>query len=102
MPQLVLGPLLRYVDETEATIWVEADASCEVEVLGRRERTFQVEGHHYALIPIQELEPGGTYEYEIALDGERCWPEHGSRFPASAIRTVDPNGTLKLVFGSCR
>jgi hypothetical protein len=102
MPQLVLGPLLRYLDQTQATVWVETDGPCEVEVLGRREHTFHVEGHHYALVPIQELEPGGTYEYEIALDGERQWPEPGSRFPASAIRTVDPNGVLKMVFGSCR
>ena len=41
-PELVLGPLLRYVSETEATVWVEADAPCEVEILGRREPTFTV------------------------------------------------------------
>ena len=35
MTDLVLGPLLRYVSETEATIWVETDAPCEVEILGR-------------------------------------------------------------------
>jgi PhoD-like phosphatase len=102
MPHLVLGPQLRYLDETQATVWVETDAPCEVEVLGRREHTFRVEGHHYALVPIRELEPGRTYEYEVMLDGERHWPDSGSQFPASAIRTIDPNGTLKLVFGSCR
>jgi hypothetical protein len=102
MTQLVLGPLLRYVDETQATVWVETDASCEVEVLGRRVLTFNVEGHNYGLVPIRELEPGAIYEYEVALDGERRWPELGSEFPASSIRTVDPEGTLKLVFGSCR
>ena len=42
MPSLVLGPLLRYVGETEAVIWVETDSACEVEVLGTRERTFCV------------------------------------------------------------
>jgi hypothetical protein len=98
----VLGPLLRYVDETQATVWVETDAPCEVEVLGRREQTFMVDGHNYALVPITELEPGGTYEYELTLDGERRWPEEGSSFPPSVIRTIDPNGTMKLVFGSCR
>ncbi len=41
MPDLVLGPLLRYADETDATVWVETDAACEVEVLGRRSRTFR-------------------------------------------------------------
>ena len=47
MPAILLGPLLRYVSETEATVWVETDAPCEVDVLGRTERTFHVEGHHY-------------------------------------------------------
>ena len=36
MAGLVLGPLLRYVGRTEATIWVETDGPCEVEVLGRK------------------------------------------------------------------
>ena len=27
MPELILGPLLRYVGETEATVWVETDAT---------------------------------------------------------------------------
>ena len=56
-PDLVLGPLLRYVGETEATVWVETDAPCEVEILGRREPTFTVEEHHYALVRIEDLEP---------------------------------------------
>ena len=33
-PGLVLGPLLRYTGESEATVWVETDTACEVEVLG--------------------------------------------------------------------
>ena len=37
MPELLLGPLLRYVDETDALVWVETDAPCEVEVLGSRD-----------------------------------------------------------------
>src|SRR6188472_2730766 len=49
MPDLLIGPLLRYVSETEATIWVEASEQCEVEILGRSEPTFRVEDHHYAL-----------------------------------------------------
>ena len=38
-PELVLGPMLRYVSETEATIWVETDRECQVEILGRAVRT---------------------------------------------------------------
>ncbi len=102
MPDLVLGPLLRYAGETDATVWVETDAACEVEVLGCRSRTFHVEGHHYALVHVSGLEPGGAYEYEVLLDGERRWPEDGSPFPPGVIRTTDRGAPLKLVFGSCR
>jgi hypothetical protein len=102
MAKLVLGPLLRYVSETEATIWVETSQPCEVGILGRLEPTFTVAGHHYALVRIEGLEPGGFYEYEVALDGERRWPEPGSDLPPSAIRTFSPGKPLDICFGSCR
>jgi hypothetical protein len=102
MPQLLLGPLLRYIGETEATVWVETDGPCEVEVLGRRERTFRVEGHHYALVCIDGLEPGSDHEYEVRLDGERVWPQAESGFPPSRLRTIDRDAPLRIVFGSCR
>ena len=102
MPELVLGPLLRYAGETNATVWVETDTACEVEVLGCRSRTFHVEGHHYALVHVAELEPGAAYEYEVLLDGERRWPEPCSLFPPAVIRTWADGEAVKLVFGSCR
>jgi len=102
MPQLVLGPLLRYVSETEATIWVETNEPCEVEILGRREPTFGVAGHHYALVRIEDLEPGGFYEYEVELDRERHWPPGDRDLPPSAIRTLEPGKPLDICFGSCR
>jgi hypothetical protein len=102
MGDLLLGPLLRYVSETEATVWVETSEPCEVEVLGRRERTFGVAGHHYALVRIEGLEPDGFYEYEVALDGERCWPPPDSDLPPSVIRTFKPKQALDICFGSCR
>jgi PhoD-like phosphatase len=101
MPSLVLGPLLRYVGETEAVIWVETDAECEVEVLGSRERTFCVCDHHYALVCCGGLEPGAWHEYEVLLDNERVWPRDDG-WPASAFRTYPKDAPLKLVFGSCR
>ncbi len=102
MAQLVLGPLLRYVDETRATVWVETDAPCEVEVLGDQARTFAVEGHHYALVCISGLEPASSTEYEVRLDGERRWPEPESPYPPSVIRTPATGEALELAFGSCR
>src|SRR5688572_12546756 len=101
MPELVLGPLLRYVGETEAVIWVETDAPCEVEVLGTREHTFCVCDHHYALVCCGGLEPGAWHEYEVELDGERVWPVDDG-FPRSAFRTYPKEGSLEVKFGSCR
>jgi PhoD-like phosphatase len=102
MPDLLLGPLLRYVSETEATIWVETSKRCEVEVLGRRERTFGVGGHHYALVRVEGLEPGGFYEYGVSLDGKQRWPRPGNDLPPSVIRTFRPSKSIDICFGSCR
>jgi hypothetical protein len=102
MSELRIGPLLRYVSETEATLWVETSEPCEVEVLGRSEPTFRVADHHYALVRLEGLEPGSSYEYEVRLDGERCWPEPGSGLPPSVIRTLGGDGPVTICFGSCR
>ena len=83
-------------------MWVETDAACEVEVLGCRSRTFRVEGHHYALVHVTGLEPGGKCEYEVLLDGQKRWPQDDSGFPPSEICTLTREAPLKLVFGSCR
>ncbi len=102
MPELILGPLLRYVSEDEATFWVETDAPCEVEVLGTRERTFCVCGHHYAIVCANGLEPSTWHEYEVRLDGELVWPDPDDERPRSAFKTYPKERPLQLLFGSCR
>jgi hypothetical protein len=102
MPLLVLGPLLRYVGETEATIWVETDQACEVTVLDTTDKTFEVEGHHYALLYIKGLEPDSTTPYTVSLDGEQVWPEPDYPFPQPVIRTPQAGERIKMVWGSCR
>jgi PhoD-like phosphatase len=94
--------LLRHVGEDDATVWVETDAPCEVEVLGHVAHTFQAAAHHYAIVAIAGLEPGESYEYGVALDGERSWPDPASSFPASRIRTLEPERGVSVAFGSCR
>ena len=101
-PRLVLGPLLRYVGDDEATLWVETDRACAVEVLGCSSPTFCVAGHHYGLLVVSALKAGACVPYEVLLDGERCWPLADSPFPPSVIRTRTPGQPLRLVFGSCR
>jgi hypothetical protein len=102
MAKLVLGPLLRYLSDSEATVWVETDSPCEVMVLGHAARTFQVRRHHYALVRIEGLKPGETYAYEVELDGERRWPLPDLDLPPSVIRPIDPETPLQIAFGSCR
>ena len=94
--------MLRHVGETDATIWVEADEACEVEILGRTQRTFDVEGHHYALVCLEGLEPSIQHPYEVHLDGRRAWPPEDYEFPQPRIRLIPRDGTLTLLFGSCR
>src|SRR6185437_2328325 len=87
MAVLVLGPLLRYIGETDATIWVEADRPCRVEVLGHAVQTFEVAGHHYALVTVTGLRPGSEHAYQVTLDGIVRWPVPD---PASGRACCDP------------
>jgi hypothetical protein len=102
MTGLALGPLLRHVGPDDATLWVETDAPCTVEVLGHSERTWTVAGHHYALVCVDGLTPGTSTPYEVRLDGDVVWPEPDSHRPLPRIRTLDPDRSLEVVFGSCR
>jgi hypothetical protein len=99
---LVLGPILRHVDRTSATVWVETDAACTVEVLDAEQRTFRVGDRHYALVCVEGLEPGSTTPYEVRLDGDRVWPPPDTKFPVSRIRTLTDDRPVRLAFGSCR
>ncbi len=74
IPSLVLGPVLRHVGPHHATVWVEVDARCEVSVLGARQKTFEVSGHHYALVQVPGLPAGAELDYDVCLNGERVWP----------------------------
>ncbi|GIH98514.1 metallophosphatase [Planobispora takensis] len=99
VPELVVGPMLRYVDDKNASVWVETSEPCEVTVEAGRSRasgrTFTVHGHHYAIVDVTD---GGTYE--VRLNGEVVWPlpDH----PPSRIRLLGSDGPRKVMFGSCR
>ncbi|SBT90394.1 Phosphodiesterase/alkaline phosphatase D [Streptomyces sp. DI166] len=108
MADLRLGPLLRYADGSSATVWVETSRPCLAEVRGGsgargESRTFQIAGHHYALIEVGGLTPGTSQPYEVLLDGAPVWPLPDSPFPPSVIRTPAPDDdTVRVAFGSCR
>jgi hypothetical protein len=100
-PRLLLGPLLRYAGTESASFWVETSAACEVEILGHRTGTFAVEGHHYALLMVDDLEPGSVTPYDVRLNGAKVWPPDDDR-PQPAVHTRNEEPQLRLVFGSCR
>lgn len=93
----MLGPLLRHVHDSSATVWVETDSPCDVTIAGHTARTFQVGAQHFALVLLENLGP--RTEYDVRLDGETVWPHPGSDFPKPVIRTGD---VRRIAFGSCR
>src|SRR5699024_10535396 len=103
-PEILVGPLLRYVDATEATVWVEVSAPCRVTIrAGDKEITepsWGVFGHHFAVLHLRELREGTETPYEIQLDGQTAWPPDPDR--PSVIRTPRDDDTVRLAFGSCR
>jgi len=105
--RLLIGPLLRRVVGTRATVWVETSAPAVVTVrtagtAGGQAATFTAYGHHYALVVVDGLTPDSTTPYEVLLDGEPVWPLPD--LPPSLIRTrpADDDRPVRLVFGSCR
>ena len=104
MPEIVVGPLLRHVGTTHATVWVETDAPCTVTVLGHDAATFTVSGHHYALVVVRDLRPGTATPYDVRLAGEVRWPLPGAADPwgPGRIRTLAPGRPVRVAFGSCR
>lgn len=103
-PEILVGPLLRYVDATEATVWVEVSAPCRVTIRAGREEitepSWGVFGHHFAVLHLRELREGTETPYEIQLDGHTAWPLDPDR--PSVIRTPRDDDTVRLAFGSCR
>lgn len=101
---LRLGPLLRHVDETSATVWVQTQRAGHVELrAGDRKTsapTFSAHGYHYAVLSIDGLKPGSHTSYSVHFDGEQAWPP--PNMPPSFIRTYAPEHPTQLVFGSCR
>ncbi|MGH3783864.1 MAG: hypothetical protein ACRDRO_25395 [Pseudonocardiaceae bacterium] len=72
--RLLLGPVLRHVGATTATVWVQTSRPAEVEVLGCRASTFTVGEQHYALVTVSGLEPGSATTYQVHLDEQLVAP----------------------------
>ena len=85
------------------TVWLQTDGPCEVEILGARDRTWCVDGMHFALVVIEGLTPGrGPPPTRCASTARPCGRRPDPRFPPSTIRLLEPGGRRDVVFGSCR
>ncbi|MFG1672742.1 alkaline phosphatase D family protein [Micromonospora sp. NPDC049282] len=108
--RLLIGPLLRRVVDTRATVWVETSAPAVVTVRTAdgatgSAPTFSAYDHHYAIVIVTGLTPDSSSRYEVLIDDEVAWPVPDSGFPPSVIRTRaadDGDQPVRLVFGSCR
>ena len=79
---LLLGPALRHVGDTTALIWVQTESASTVEVLGCSASTFEVQGHHFALVPVTNLTPDTITEYQVMVDGDAGLAARGLAVPA--------------------
>jgi hypothetical protein len=107
---LLIGPVLRRVAGSRATIWVETSAPALVRVEAEggaagSAQTFSAYGHHYAIVLVEGLPPDATSEYKVLLDEQPVWPPADSSYPPPVIRTRaadDSAQPVSLIFGSCR
>ena len=103
---LLLGPVLRCVDETSAAVWLELTEPGDVTVLAGDRTwtapTFTAHGHHYALVEVDDLPPGSSLDYSVSFRGTSVWPPADSPYPPSRITTLDLNRDQLIMFGSCR
>lgn len=113
MPAILLGPLLRFVDATRATVWVEVDAPGEVsvdvtlpggDVRTGSSQTLSLHGHHFALVAVEGLPTGRRLPYAVRIGDTPVWPPTRAdwAWPPSEIRTPDDSTPFRLSFGSCR
>ena len=108
MTRLLVGPVLRHVGTTDATVWVETDGPCEVRVLGARERTWTRErpplrARHRRRARARHRPP----RTRSASTASAVWPPPTRPVRPSRIRTLPPPdsdaaGRVRIAFGSCR
>ena len=102
-PSLVLGPILRYVDERVATVWVQTDAA----VRGRDPR--RARAHLVRRRPALRARRGRRADARrrpplrgAARRRASCGREPGSRVPAQHDPAARPGARREIAFGSCR
>ncbi|MFZ5788339.1 MAG: alkaline phosphatase D family protein [Acidobacteriota bacterium] len=107
------GPMLGWATMREATVWVQTERPARVTVrlfaagggdqsVREAAATTRAEEDNAATLVLDELEPGTTYRYELAVDGAavtRAWPFELRTQPLWQWRTDPPDFTAMI--GSC-
>lgn len=112
---LVSGPMLGYAGHREVMLWLETRDAREVTVdywlkgqpatrqtVTNRELAVTPAGGQISHLRPGLLEPGATYEYSVAIDGQRVAPAYPLAFKTQPLwewRTDPPDA--KFIFGSC-
>ncbi|WP_245650319.1 alkaline phosphatase D family protein [Millisia brevis] len=123
MSPLVLGPILRYVDDHRATVWFETARPATITVTTSvgvtvEDHTWGLYDHHYALLVLEGLPADTAIEYGVTVtpdptdptdpvdpgagpvDEPVSWPAYG---PPPIFRTTGSADTpARIAFGSCR
>ena len=87
VPELILGPMLRYLDEPPGDdLGGDRRRPARSRCWGAGSPRSASRTTTTRSCRSPDLEPGETYPYEVRLDGEVRWPEPDSDFPPSAIR----------------
>ncbi|PWJ53280.1 PhoD-like phosphatase [Quadrisphaera granulorum] len=99
-PELVLGPMLRHVDATSATVWVETSGPCTVCVevgagvldvpVTASGATWGVHGHHYAILVVHGLPEGSELPYRVLLGSAGLSSSPSGAADAPQMRCVWP------------
>lgn len=115
--QLAAPPVLGHIDFKEANIWVSTTDPCTVDIIywdvllpeTKLRARGAVDNKEYlcTIIPVVNLEPGTTYEYQIKVRGitaEEVYPKGNEHYFFTTetlwqYRTDPPN--FKIAVGSC-
>jgi hypothetical protein len=89
--RLLIGPLLRRVFGTRATVWVETSAPAVVALRAAggasgTASTFSAYDHHYALVVVEGLAPDSAASYEVLIDDEMAWPVRRATWVIGRLR----------------
>ena len=95
VPALVLGPLLRYVGETEAVIWVETDAPVRGRGARHARAHLPARRHHYALVRVRRPRARPRVRLRGALDGERVVAARRLGLPAQRLPDAPEGGRAR-------